>query len=72
MYQKIVDNKMVETAAGTQYSAPVSLGSDNSLLYEVWLVSATALATPGGVTVALQGTNDGQNWTNVSGVSQLS
>jgi hypothetical protein len=61
---KLVDDMLVTSVNG-QYSPPVSMGDNNSVMFEFWMVSATGLGGTG-LTVSLEGSNDGLVWTAIN------
>lgn len=62
---KLVDDLLLSTATDKRYSPPVSLGDANSAMFELWITSASNIATSNGVKGILEGSNDGINWTDV-------
>lgn len=58
---KLVEDLLVTSTTG-QYSPELRMGDANGLMYEVWLKSQTA----GTLTVSVEGSNDGINWSALS------
>ena len=63
MLHILADDLFIETsnAPVTQYTEPLSLDGKSGVLIEAWLISAQGLSG-GGVGVALEASNDLENW----------
>lgn len=67
MYHRVTGHLVLNPGTDTEvtdFSRPIALGDDTSVVYEVWLVSKSG--TIDLVEVTLQGSNDASNWSTLT------